>query len=92
MRTILPVLFIVMIAFSACRKCQFCEYQWEYTENDTTHKGLEFSDEQCGMSWVLDEHKQEMNDEKSSLDVLLKKDPDKKDIVISPVTCTETPY
>jgi len=92
MRAIIPVLFIVMIAFSACRKCQYCEFQWEYTENDTTHKGLEFSDEKCGMFWVLDDHKQEMNDERGRLDVLLKKDPAKEEITISQVTCTETPY
>jgi len=92
MRATIPVLLVVMIAFAACKKCQVCEFQWKYTERDTTYRGIEISNEKCGLPWVLDDHNQEVTDEREELDVLLKKDPEKKDIDVTSVTCTETPY
>ena len=92
MRAAIPLLLFVVIAFASCRKCQYCEYKWTYAENDTTRQGIEISNEKCGMSWILDDHKQEFVDERGELDALLKKDPDKSAIDVSSVTCTETPY
>lgn len=86
-------LFSLFIGITACRQCQTCEYDWEYTEDDTLYSALEISDESCGNTFKkLPDSESKFRAKRSDLETLLNKDPDKKDILVSPVTCIQTAY
>ena len=93
-KLIVVCIFALFIGITGCRKCQTCEYEWSYDENDTSHyNALEISDESCGNTFKkLPDAEAKFKEKRNDLETLLNRDPDKKNIVVGQVTCIQTAY